>query len=348
MTKIILLQSVHKTGAAGDIVVVRPGYARNYLIPTGRAVRATKDRIDAVAANIAQIRWAEAEREDRARDLARELTKVTVPVVMAASSMGTLYGSVTPKLIAKEALSLGIRLAANEIHLISAIKTVGLHTVLVRLHAAVEVHLRILVGPSRAYIDSYGADGSTAAERHDRALSLLDTMAAALVGSEDIDLSSDLVLVAGLADADAGKAAEDAMKHHAGDEFASIVERAIRSLEVDCLVGVDAIRDVHDLGTVHFKARVVAAIPARVGRLQSIRLASVDALEKSRIELSLYSSTDLDFSEQIFAPVTMSDDLAGLEVSQTVAIPHYAHNKAQIWALASLNGECVHRRVWSF
>lgn len=348
MTKVILLQSVQNKGSAGALVDVKPGHARNYLIPTGRAIRATAENVIRFEEQRFAVELAEQRRVDRLRALAGELSSVTIPILMAATSSGTLYGSVSPRVIAERAASMGFKLNASDIVTASTIRAAGLYTVKVRLHPEVEAQLRIAVGPTREYIASFGSDGSTVEERQDRAMALLDAMAMSLVGHGADDLTSDLVMITSLADQDAGAAAEAAIKRHAGEEFETIVRQAIRSLDVDCLVGVDATRDMHESGTVHFRARVLGAVPAHVGSLRRVRLASEKALSRSAIELSLYSPSDLSFSKQVHVPVMSEEALDGLEVSQTVGIPESQDSVTQIWALASLNGECVHRRVWTF
>jgi hypothetical protein len=256
---------------------------------------------------------------------------------------------VSPKLIAREAGRMGYDLSPSDIVMVQPIRSVGVHPVKVRLHPEVEVYLRVAIGQSLAEISRLGADGSTAEERQDRALRLLDTMAAHLVSDDVDDVTEDLLTVAALADEEAGISAHAAIRRNAGRDFADIVRNALDSLDIDCLVGVDATVDLHDKRVVHFRARLLGALPTRVGDLRSVRLVEPGALAASRLELSLHGASLVEFAEQVRNEVATSGDLVGIEIGQSVTIPPGPDDNARrIWAMATLNGECVHRQVWSF
>lgn len=354
MTNVILLQPLRRRGTisqVGEVVDVRPGHARNFLIPTNRALRATVDNLRLFERKRHSIEEADRRNSRRAQELASTLDGLTLPIVMAATSMGSLYGSVTPKLIAREARGLGLSFEPSDVVMPQPIRTVGLHKVIVRLHPGVEAEVRVAVGQSRDEIARLGADGSTSEERQDLALRLLDSMASHLAGGEIDDLTEDLLSVAALADERTGVAARAAIRRNAGPEFEAIVRSALESLDIDCLVGVDATVDLHDRRVIHFRARLLGALPARVGDLKAVRLVPPEALARSSLELSLYSSESVNFSDQFRTELATSGRLDGIELGQTATLfDRWAEGDGSrdIWALATLNGECVHRRVWSF
>lgn len=354
MTNVILLQPLRRKGSisqVGEIVDVRPGHARNFLIPTNRAIRATVDNLLLFERKRSAIEEADRRRSRRAQEIASTLDGLTLPIVMAATSMGSLYGSVTPKLIAREARGLGLAFAPSGVIMPQPIRTVGVHSVVVRLHPGVDAELRVAVGQSREEIAGLGTDGSTPEERQDRALRLLDSMASHLAGGDVDDLTEDLLSVAALADEQIGLAARAAIRRKAGPDFETIMRGALDSLDVDCLVGVDATVDLHDRSVIHFRARLLGALPARVGELNAVRLVPPEALARSNLELSLYSSGSVDFSDQFRTELTTSGRLDGIELGQTATLfdrREEGDGTCDIWALATLNGECVHRRVWAF
>ncbi|WP_326522962.1 50S ribosomal protein L9 [Sphingomonas sp.] len=354
MTNVILLQPLRRRGTVsqvGDVIEVRPGHARNFLIPTNRAIRATAENLKQFERRRSVIEDADRRRSKRAQELASTLDGLTLPIVMAATSMGSLYGSVSPKLIAREARGLGLAFEPSDVVMVQPIRTVGVHQVIVRLHPGVEAELRVAVGQSRDEIARLGLDGSTTEERQDRALRLLDSMAAHVASGDIDDLTEDLLSVAALADEQTGLAAHAAIRNNAGPEFETIVRGALESLDVDCLVGVDATVDLHDRRVIHFRARLLGALPARVGDLKAVRLVAPEAIARSSLELSLYSSGSVDFSDQFRTELSTSGRLDGIELGQTATLFDHRDEEGlarDIWVLATLNGECVHRRVWSF
>jgi large subunit ribosomal protein L9 len=136
---IILLERVHKLGAIGDVVTVKPGYARNFLLPTGKALRATEankrkfeaQRADVEARNAANKAAAEAEGE--------KLAGATFVLIRQAGESGQLYGSVSARDIAAAAAEAGYKVGRNQVVLNTPIKAIGLHAVEVQLHAEVSV-----------------------------------------------------------------------------------------------------------------------------------------------------------------------------------------------------------------
>ncbi len=143
--KLILKQDVDKLGKAGEVVVVAPGYARNYLIPRGFAVEATPGNLKAVEME----RLARARRDQREKEaatlLAKELVKQVVTVRRKAGEGGTLYGSVTAIDVADYLLAHKIEIDKRKIQMEEPIKSIGEYHVPIRLHREVIVPIRVVV-----------------------------------------------------------------------------------------------------------------------------------------------------------------------------------------------------------
>ena len=142
--RVILLEDIHALGHLGDEVRVKPGYARNYLYPQGKAVPATDEQRAIVAERKRELEQLAAERRAAAGDRAKGLENLRVEFSRLASEEGRLYGSVSAQDIAEAAEALGFELARSEVHLPDGpIKDLGEHEVSVSLHP--EVHLTITV-----------------------------------------------------------------------------------------------------------------------------------------------------------------------------------------------------------
>lgn len=145
--KIILVQDVEGLGSRGEMVEVKDGYANNFLLPKGLAVKHSKGRARE-ATQLAREKMAKADRElSRAEDMARSITDHTFEVAAKAGEEGKLFGAITSReiasLIEKE---LGLEVDRKKIHLDEHIKTVGFHEARVKLHPQVEaiVHLKVI------------------------------------------------------------------------------------------------------------------------------------------------------------------------------------------------------------
>jgi len=146
--QIVLLERVQRLGQMGDIVDVRPGYARNYLLPQGKALRATqgnlerfeRDRADIEARNLARKAEAEAVRD--------RLGEVRVALVRQAAETGNLYGSVTSRDIAEGLRAEGVQVERGQLVLERAIKSLGLHEVRIVLHPEVATMIEVNVARS--------------------------------------------------------------------------------------------------------------------------------------------------------------------------------------------------------
>lgn len=145
---IILMQRVEKLGQMGDVVAVKTGYARNYLLPQGIAVRANKENLAKFEAERAQLEAANLERRNEAEAVAGKMDGLTVTMIRAASDSGQLYGSVTSRDIAEAVTEAGFTVGRNQVVVERPVKTLGIFGFRVRLHPEVDVTVSVNVAQS--------------------------------------------------------------------------------------------------------------------------------------------------------------------------------------------------------
>ena len=146
--EVILLERVAKLGQIGDTVRVRPGYARNFLLPRGKALRATQENKGRFEAQRAQLEARNLERRKEAEVVGEKLNGQSFIVLRQSGETGVLYGSVSTRDLAEVMTQGGFTVDRNQIVLNTPIKTLGLHTVPVALHPEVEVQVTINVARS--------------------------------------------------------------------------------------------------------------------------------------------------------------------------------------------------------
>ncbi|WP_421982590.1 50S ribosomal protein L9 [Roseibium sp.] len=146
--QIILLERIAKLGQMGDTVRVRDGYARNYLLPQGKALRANKANLERFERERAQLEARNLERKSEAEAVASKLDGEALVMIRSAGETGQLYGSVSTRDIAEGLTEAGFSVARSQVELRSPIKTIGLHSVLIRLHPEVEVTVSVNVARS--------------------------------------------------------------------------------------------------------------------------------------------------------------------------------------------------------
>jgi large subunit ribosomal protein L9 len=146
--QVILIERVAKLGQIGDVVRVRSGYARNFLLPQGKALRATKENKERFESMKAELVAKNAERKSGAEALAHKLNGQSFVLVRQAGETGQLYGSVSTRDIAQALAQGGFAVDRRHIVLNAPIKTIGLHIVPVELHPEVEVKITINVARS--------------------------------------------------------------------------------------------------------------------------------------------------------------------------------------------------------
>ncbi|GGE40415.1 50S ribosomal protein L9 [Actibacterium pelagium] len=146
--QVILLERVAKLGQMGDVVAVKDGYARNFLLPQGKALRASEANIASFENQKAQLEARNLETKKEAEALSEKLDGQQFIVIRSASDAGALYGSVTPRDAAEAATAEGFSVDKKQIVLAQPIKDLGLHDVHVRLHPEVEATIQLNVARS--------------------------------------------------------------------------------------------------------------------------------------------------------------------------------------------------------
>ena len=141
--EIILLERIEKLGAMGDVVNVKPGFARNFLLPQEKALRATKANLARFEAEREYLEQRNAENREVAVDAGKSVDGTNVIIIRKAGDTGYLYGSVSARDIAEYLAPQGVK--RNMVVLEQPIKTLGLHTVKVRLHPEVAVEVTVNV-----------------------------------------------------------------------------------------------------------------------------------------------------------------------------------------------------------
>ncbi|MEO8467541.1 MAG: 50S ribosomal protein L9 [Gammaproteobacteria bacterium] len=144
--EIILLQKVDNVGGIGDKVRVKSGYARNYLIPQGKATLATAANLAKFEARRAEIEAKAAEEVGAAKARAKKLERLTLKITMQAGAEGKLFGSVGTVDIAEEIGKRGMEVERSEVRLPDGpLRTAGDHLVQVHLHADVDVEIKVVI-----------------------------------------------------------------------------------------------------------------------------------------------------------------------------------------------------------
>ncbi|MEC9470068.1 MAG: 50S ribosomal protein L9 [Pseudomonadota bacterium] len=161
--QVILLERIAKLGQMGDTVRVRDGYARNFLLPQGKALRANKSNLERFERERVQLEARNLERKNEAEGVASKLDGESLVMIRSAGETGQLYGSVSPRDIADGLTNAGFSVSRSQVELRNPIKTIGLHSVLIQLHPEVEVAISVNVARSEdeAVRQAAGEDLST-------------------------------------------------------------------------------------------------------------------------------------------------------------------------------------------
>lgn len=146
--EVILLERIGRLGQMGDVVIVKDGYARNFLLPRGKALRATEANRKQFESQRAQLEARDLELKTEAEVVAEKLNGETFVVIRQAGDNGQLYGSVSTRDIAGAVTEGGFSIERRQVLLDRPIKTLGLHEVRVSLHGEVEVHIVVNVARS--------------------------------------------------------------------------------------------------------------------------------------------------------------------------------------------------------
>lgn len=159
---IILLERVAKLGQMGDVVSVKQGYARNFLLPQGKALRVNAANMATFEAQKAQLEATNLETKKEAEALSAKLDGETFVVIRSASDGGNLYGSVTIRDAAEAATAAGFTVDKKQVALIDPIKELGIHDVLVKLHPEVTATIKLNVARSAEEAELQAAGKSVA------------------------------------------------------------------------------------------------------------------------------------------------------------------------------------------
>jgi large subunit ribosomal protein L9 len=162
--ELILLQRVEHLGQMGDIVKVRPGHARNFLLPQKKAVRANKESRDRFAVQCAQLEAQNLRQREEAERIAERVGGLSVVIIRQAGESGGLYGSVSPRDIADAATAGGLTVTRQQVVLAHPIKSLGLHQVRVVLHPEVSIAVTVNVARSQEEAERQARDQAVGAE----------------------------------------------------------------------------------------------------------------------------------------------------------------------------------------
>ncbi len=146
--QIILLERVENLGQMGDVITVKNGYARNFLLPRKKALRATKANLEQFEAQKAQLEADNLKRRDEAQAVAKSMEGLEVILIRQAGEIGQLYGSVNARDVANAVKEAGVTIERKQVSLLSPIKTLGLFDVKVDLHSEVSVFVTANVARS--------------------------------------------------------------------------------------------------------------------------------------------------------------------------------------------------------
>lgn len=207
--QVILLERVENLGQMGDVVAVRPGYARNFLLPRQKALRATKDNIAFFDGKKKELEAQNLKRRDEAEKVSVKMEGLKVALIRQASEAGQLYGSVTGRDIADAVSAKGFKIDRNQVTMDRAYKLLGLYPVKVYLHPEVVVEVTINIARSEEEAKLQEERGEALIVKDDRTLRAEERAAEAAAALEAQQA------------AEAAKAAEAAEGEAKADEAAA-------------------------------------------------------------------------------------------------------------------------------
>ncbi|MGH7098390.1 MAG: 50S ribosomal protein L9 [Stellaceae bacterium] len=171
MVEVILLERIEKLGQMGQVVNVKPGYARNYLLPQKKAMRATKENLSYFESRRVQLEAVNLQRKSEAAEIGTTMEGLSVVLIRQAGENGQLYGSVSARDIAQAVTKAGFTVEKRQVVLDRPIKTLGLHPVRLVLHPEVTVTITTNVAQSaeEADMQARGIDPLRLREEEDEA-----------------------------------------------------------------------------------------------------------------------------------------------------------------------------------
>ena len=202
--EVILLERVEKLGQMGDVVSVKDGFARNFLLPQKKALRATANNKAAFEADRARLEAENLERKTEAEKVAAAMADVKVVMIRAAGESGQLYGSVSSRDIAEAVAEAGVTINRSQVVLDRAIKTLGLHDVVIRLHPEVSETVVVNIARSADEAETQFATGS-----------------AVVATDDEDDFDADNEFIEEVADEDVAAASGEDVVEEAAEEVAA-------------------------------------------------------------------------------------------------------------------------------
>ena len=198
--EVVLLERIERLGQMGDVVNVKPGYARNYLLPQKKALRATKENLAQFETERQQLEADNLQRRDEAQSVADRLDGLQVVVIRSAGESGQLYGSVNARDMAQVVTEAGITVGRQQVIAERPVKALGFHDFRVRLHPEVEVTVTANVARSaeeaetqarlgRALVGMDEEEETGAPDEAPDAAELLEPEALEAIASEEADES---------------------------------------------------------------------------------------------------------------------------------------------------------------
>ena len=145
---VILLERIEKLGQMGDLVTVKSGYGRNFLLPQGKAVFASKENIKSFAEQKIQLEGENITKKNEASTLAKNIVLREVVIIRAASEAGQLYGSVSAKDIAQSITDAGLTIEKNQVILNKSLKSLSYEDISIKLHPEVSINIKLNIARS--------------------------------------------------------------------------------------------------------------------------------------------------------------------------------------------------------
>lgn len=165
--QIVLLERIEKLGQMGDVVSVKDGYARNYLLPQGRALRATEGNMKRFESQRAELEARNLARRGEAESVAERMEGASFVLLRQAGESGQLYGSVSARDVAQGLDGIGYKVERQQVVLDRPIKELGIHAVRVNLHPEVQVSVAVNVARSEAEAEQQAAGETPGEELED-------------------------------------------------------------------------------------------------------------------------------------------------------------------------------------
>lgn len=208
--ELILLERIEKLGQMGDVVNVKPGFARNYLLPQRKALRATKANRERFDHERVQLEAVNLERRKEAEAVSVKLEDFSCVLLRQASESAQLYGSVSARDIAEAATKTGVTVDRGQVLLERPIKALGIHKVRIALHPEVIVGIRVNVARSAEEAEAQEAAGAAVAPGLSAEAAAADAEAAMAEGAEGTEGEEDEGETPESADEDASEAGDEA------------------------------------------------------------------------------------------------------------------------------------------